>query len=98
MAILKVKDANGNWEEIPAIVGGVGPQGPAGPTGATGAAGKNATINGVNAMTVQGGDGIEAAMSGSTLTIKAKNVEEWIFTVEGEDGVDTTVTKKVVLV
>lgn len=94
MAILKVKDANGNWEEIPAIVGGVGPQGPAGPTGATGAAGKNATINGVNALTIQGGDGIEAAMSGSTLTIKAKTVEEWIFTLED----DSTVTKKVVLV
>lgn len=94
MAVLKVKDANGNWNEIPAIVGGVGTQGPAGPTGATGAAGKNATINGVNALTVQGGDGIEAAMSGSTLTIKAKNVETWTFTLED----DSTVTKKVVLV
>jgi hypothetical protein len=94
MAILKVKDANGNWEEIPAIVGGVGPQGPAGPTGATGAAGKNATINGVNALTIQGGDGIDATMSGSTLTIKAKTVEEWTFTLED----DSTVTKKVVLV
>jgi hypothetical protein len=92
MAILKVKDANGNWEEIPAIVGGVGPQGPAGPTGPA------ATVNGVNALKIQGGDGIEVAMSGSTLTIKAKTVEEWTFTVEGEDGVDTTVTKKVVLV
>ena len=60
--------------------------------------GKDGTVNGVNALTIQGGDGIEAAMSGSTLTIKAKNVEEWTFTVEGEDGVDTTVTKKVVLV
>lgn len=88
MAILKVKDANGNWEEIPAIVGGVGPQGPAGPTGPA------ATVNGVNALTVQGGDGIEAAMSGSTLTIKAKTVEEWTFTLED----DRTVTKKVVLV
>jgi hypothetical protein len=89
MAILKVKDANGNWEEIPAIVGGVGPAGPTGPA---------ATVNGVNALKIQGGDGIDATMSGSTLTIKAKTVEEWTFTVEGEDGVDTTGTKKVVLV
>jgi hypothetical protein len=56
--------------------------------------GKDATINGVNALTIQGGDGIEAAMSGSTLTIKAKTVEEWTFTLED----DSTVTKKVVLV
>ena len=61
-----------------------GPQGPAGPagkngqdgqpgaTGQTGAAGKDATINGVNALTVQGGTGIEATMSGSVLTISAK--------------------------
>lgn len=60
--------------------------------------GKEATINGVNALTIQAGDGIDVTMSGSTLTIKAKTVEEWTFTVEGEDGVDTTVTKKVVLV
>lgn len=56
--------------------------------------GKDATINSVNALTVQGGDGIEAAMSGSTLTIKAKNVETWTFTLED----DSIVTKKVVLV
>lgn len=104
MAILKVKDGNGNWQEIPAIVGPQGPAGPSGPAGPAGAngqngaAGSNATINGVNALNIQGGDGIEATMDGSTLTIKAKTVEEWTFTVEGEGGVDTTVTKKVVLV
>lgn len=55
-----------------------GPQGEKGETGATGetgpagAAGKDATINGVNALTVQGGTGIEATMSGSVLTISAK--------------------------
>lgn len=58
-----------------------------------GPAGADATVNGVNALTVQGGDGIEATMSGSTLTIKAKTVEEWTFTLED----DSTVTKKVVL-
>lgn len=56
--------------------------------------GKDGTINGVNALTIQGGDGIEATQSGSTLTIKAKTVEEWIFTLDD----DSTVTKKVVLV
>lgn len=56
--------------------------------------GQAATINGVNALTVQGDDGIDATMSGDTLTIKAKTVEEWAFTLED----DSTVTKKVVLV
>lgn len=80
--------------------GATGPEGPAGKDGQPGAdgkdgaAGKNATINGVNALIIQGGDGIEAAMSGGTLTIKAKTVEEWTFTLED----DSTVTKKVVLV
>ena len=56
--------------------------------------GEDATINGVNALTIQAGDGIDATMSGSTLTIKAKTVETWTFTLED----DSTVTKKVVLV
>lgn len=30
MAILRIKNANGAWEEIPAIVGPQGPQGPQG--------------------------------------------------------------------
>jgi hypothetical protein len=30
MAILRIKNANGTWEEIPAIVGPRGPQGPQG--------------------------------------------------------------------
>lgn len=94
MAILKIKDADGNWQEIPAIVGPQGPAGPAGANGQNGAAGANATVNGVNVLTIQGGDGIEATMSGSALTIAAKTVEEWTFTLED----DTTVTKKVVLV
>ena len=71
-----------------------GATGPAGANGQPGAAGKDATINGVNALTVQAGDGIEATMSGTTLTIKAKSVETWTFTLED----DSTVTKKVVLV
>lgn len=33
MTILKVKDINGNWVDIPAIVGPQGPQGPQGPKG-----------------------------------------------------------------
>lgn len=86
--------------------GDTGPQGPEGPqgpqgeqgatgeTGPAGAAGANATINGVNALTIQGGDGIEATMNGTTLTIKAKSVETWTFTLED----DSTITKKVVLV
>ena len=96
-AIVNFRDADGNWVSVPAIVGPRGPQGtagPAGPAGTPGAAGANATINGVNALTIQGGDGIEATQDGDTLTIKAKTVEEWTFTLED----DSTVTKKVVLV
>ena len=48
-----------------------GAQGPAGPQGETGPAGANATINGVNALTVKGGQGVSATQSGSTLTISA---------------------------
>ena len=78
----------------PAPVNITGPQGPAGKDGAAGAAGANATINGVNALAITGGDGIEAVMDGSTLTIKAKHVEEWVFILND----NSTVTKKVVLV
>ena len=52
--------------------GPAGPQGPKGETGAAGAAGKNATINGVTALTVAAsGKNVTAAMSGSTMTIDA---------------------------
>lgn len=58
-----------------------GAQGPAGQDGAQGPegpAGAAATINGVNAMTVTGADGVGASMSGSTLTIT--NTRELVFT------------------
>ena len=71
-----------------------GPQGPAGKDGSDGAAGANATINGVNVLNIQAGDGIEATQEGNTLTLKAKTVETWTFTLD--DG--STVTKQVVLV
>ena len=40
-AILRIKDENGNWIDIPAIVG---PQGPAGEPGAKGDPGRSYTI------------------------------------------------------
>lgn len=46
-----------------------GDQGAAGATGAAGAAGNNATINGVNALTVAAGDGLKGTQSDSTFTI-----------------------------
>lgn len=55
--------------------GATGSQGPKGDTGATGPQGPqgaNATINGVNALTLQAGDGISATQSGSTLTMSLK--------------------------
>lgn len=45
-----------------------GERGPQGETGATGAAAK---INGVNTVTVQGGNGVSVSQSGNTLTIAA---------------------------
>lgn len=41
MAILRVKNENGEWIDMPAIVGPEGPQGPAGETGPQGPAGKD---------------------------------------------------------
>ena len=38
--------------------------------------GEAATVNGVNALTIEAGDGIDVTMSGSTLTIKAKSHEQ----------------------
>jgi hypothetical protein len=84
-------DADGNLEWS-LIGGGVYPT--PDPVNLKGKDGEDGTINGVNALTIQGGDGIEATQVGNTLTIKAKTVETWTFTLED----DSTVTKKVVLV
>ena len=50
--------------------GNQGAQGPTGPQGEKGDAGKNATINGVNALTIETGDGLEAEMSGGVYRLK----------------------------
>ena len=49
--------------------GDKGDTGPQGPAGANGAAGANATINGVNALTISGNGGVSASQSGSTLNL-----------------------------
>lgn len=49
--------------------GDPGQDGPAGPAGADGAPGKDATINGVNALTIQGGTRVKATQQGTTLTL-----------------------------
>ena len=49
--------------------GDPGQDGPAGPDGADGAPGKDATINGVNALTIQGGTRVKATQQGNTLTL-----------------------------
>lgn len=48
-----------------------GEQGEKGEKGDTGAAGANATINGVNVLTITAGSGISVSQSGSTLTISS---------------------------
>lgn len=50
--------------------GAPGAQGEQGPQGPAGADGQDATINGVNALTLQTANGISSNQSGSTLTIK----------------------------
>ena len=52
--------------------GAQGAQGLPGPTGATGAAGKDATINGVNALTIEAGGNVQMSQAGNVLTIHAK--------------------------
>lgn len=54
--------------------GPAGDAGPAGPAGSDGAAGKDATINGVNALTIATDSNLSATQSGSTLTIGLKSV------------------------
>ena len=49
--------------------GDQGIQGIQGPKGDTGPAGANATINGVNALTIAAGNGISASQSGNTLNL-----------------------------
>ena len=70
------------------VVGPQGPQGPAGPQGPQGVqgpAGAAATINGVNALTVEGSDTLDAKMNGSKLTLSAKGwsnqklLDNWYF-------------------
>lgn len=49
--------------------GDTGDTGPQGPAGTNGAAGANATINGVNALTLTTGTGLSGSQSGSTYTL-----------------------------
>lgn len=56
------------------IQGLKGDTGDTGPAGADGANGADATINGVNALTIEGGDNIETSQSGSTLTLNVTAV------------------------
>lgn len=65
---------------IPGVQGDTGPQGEKGEKGDTGAkgdkgdtgdAGANATINGVQALTIVAGDGLESSQEGSTFTLSA---------------------------
>ena len=51
--------------------GAQGPRGEKGDTGPAGADGASATINGVNALTIEAGDGINMEQSGSVLTLSA---------------------------
>jgi len=65
------------------VAGATGPQGPkgdkgdTGAKGATGAAGKNATINGVQALAIVAGEGLQGKQEGGTFTLSAKGGNQW---------------------
>lgn len=61
MAILRIKNANGTWEEIPAIVGPRGPQGPQG---------DSLTVQNVTESNADGGNNSVVLSDGSTINIK----------------------------
>ena len=103
--ILKIKNEQGEWIDIPSIKGDVGPQGPQGPQGPKGDPGEvpnnlvttdtNQTITGNKTFT---GTLQAASLSDGTTTktmteVISGSTEEWTFTLS--DG--TTVTKKVKL-
>lgn len=62
-----------------------GDTGPAGPQGPAGAAGAEATINGVNTLTIASSDTVEVLQSGFTATLRAKGwsnpnlLDNWYF-------------------
>ena len=53
--------------------GDTGDTGPQGPAGTNGAAGANATINGVNALTLTAGTGLSGSQSGNTFTLSLES-------------------------
>ena len=69
-----------------------GPAGPAGANGANGAdgapgaGGAPATINGVNALSIEAGDNVTLEQSGSTLTISAAGANALVVTISGAEG------------
>lgn len=78
MSVIKVRNEDGEFVDIPVIkgdkgdTGDTGPQGatgPQGPAGADGAPGAAATINGVNALTLSATGGLTGSQSGNTYTL-----------------------------
>ena len=65
---ITITDKNGS-KTVDVMDGSDGADGPAGADGAPGAAGKDATINGVNALTIAGNGGVAASQSGSQLDL-----------------------------
>ena len=59
-------------------------KGPKGDTGADGAPGSDATINGVNAVTLEAGNNMELVQNGQTVTLNSKPA--LVVTVTGEDN------------
>ena len=67
--------------------GAPGAQGPAGQDGAQGPAGSSATINGVNALTLNATGGISGSQSGSTYTLSGKGVAATDYTTNRVRGI-----------
>lgn len=72
MAVLRIRRNDGGWDELPALVGrkgNTGEKGEKGDKGNNGSDGKNATINGVTALKIEGKNGIGATQNKDVLTL-----------------------------
>ncbi len=63
------------WAYTGCLMGPQGKTGATGATGPTGAAGKDATVNGVNALTLTASGGLTSSQSGSTLAIDGSGLQ-----------------------
>lgn len=98
MAILRIKNSNGEWEELPAIVGRKGDKGDKGDTGAKGDKGDKGDTGAKGDKGDKGDPYVLTDSDKNTIASTVKTAltnETWIFTVKKADGSTETITKVV---